>query len=212
MTNAYDKNYLHHAQKNFGHMIDFAVNTCNYNIDEYFDMFLASNICIQYEVGNPAYIVGKTGCELARMVIFEIKNSIIDEKDVLNFDKSPEYWLGWALSYYVWFRNYKFKYVLCAISASEILRMHNNAQKMNISKFVSLLDKIIVEYYTQTPLTRMRNVYGISQSELAERSGVNLRVIQSYEQRLRDINKAQLLIVARLAQALDCHPTDLIDK
>ena len=35
MMNAYDKDYLYHSQKNFGHMVDFAVNTCDYDIDEF---------------------------------------------------------------------------------------------------------------------------------------------------------------------------------
>ena len=46
-------------------MIDFAVNTCGYDVDEFFDMFLASNVCKQFENGNPAYIAGKTCREVA---------------------------------------------------------------------------------------------------------------------------------------------------
>ena len=65
MMNAYDKDYLYHSQKNFGHLVDFAVNTCDYDIDEFFNMFLASNVCVQFESGNPAYIAGKTGCDAA---------------------------------------------------------------------------------------------------------------------------------------------------
>ena len=45
---------------------------------------------------------------------------------------------------------------------------------------------------------------------LAERSGVNVRIIQSYEQGLRDIGKAQFATVARLAEALECDPIELI--
>ena len=37
MMNAYDKDYLYHSQKNFGHMVDFAINTCDYDIDEFLD-------------------------------------------------------------------------------------------------------------------------------------------------------------------------------
>ena len=58
MMYAYDKEYLYHAQKNLGHMVDFAVNTCEFDIDEYFQMFFASNVCTQFENGNPAYIAG----------------------------------------------------------------------------------------------------------------------------------------------------------
>ena len=212
MMNAYDKDYLFHAQKNFGHMVDFAVNTCGYDIDEFFNMFLASNVCVQFENGNPAYIAGKTGCELVRIVIAEVKGAEIEEPDAMYLDKSPEYWLGWSLAYYVWLKNYKFGYVLSAVSAGDMIGMYDTMHEADITKFVSALDERLKEYYTQTALARLRTLAGLSQHELAERSGINVRIIQSYEQRLRDINKAQLSTVAALAKALDCCTDDLMEK
>ena len=44
---------------------------------------------------------------------------------------------------------------------------------------------------------------GLSQSELAKKSGVALRQIQAFEQGYKDINKAQLVTVLNLAEALD---------
>lgn len=212
MMHAYDRDYLYHAQKNFGHMLDFAVNTCGIDLDEYFRMFFASNVCAQFENGNPAYIVGKTGCELVRLVVSEVKDIEIDKRDVMYLDKSPEYWLGWALAYYVWLRNCKFSYVLHAMSSGEMLGMYDTLHEADITKFVANVDYIVDLYYEQTALTRMRNNVGISQIELANRSGVNVRVIQSYEQKLRDINKAQLSTVANLAKAMDCSPLDLMEQ
>ena len=212
MMHAYDKDYLYHAQKNFAHMVDFAVNTCNFDIDEYFAMLLASTVCIQFENGNPKYIVGKTGCELVRLVVSEIKNTEISNEDVMYLDKSPEYWLGWALSYYVWFKDYKFSYILSVISAGDMLGMYDTMHEADISKFVSALDDRISEIYRTTALTRIRNTCELSQAELAKRSGVNIRVIQSYEQRLRNINKAQISTVSSLAKALECSIEDLMEK
>ena len=57
-----------------------------------------------------------------------------------------------------------------------------------------------------------RTRVGISQSELAEKSGVNIRMIQQYEQGIRDINKAQVETVYRLAVALSCKIEDIIEK
>ena len=212
MTYAYDRDYLYHAQKNFGHMVDFAVNTCDFDIDEYFHMFFASNVCAQFENGNPAYIAGKTGCELARMVVMEIKGVEIDQEDVMYMDKTPEYWLGWALAYYVWLRNCKFAYVYHAMSAGDMLGMYDTLHEADITKFVAAVDYVIDLHYDQTALTRMRNSIGLSQIELSRRSGVNVRVIQSYEQRLREINKAQLSTVVELAHALECSPEELMEK
>ena len=59
-------------------------------------------------------------------------------------------------------------------------------------------------------LARLRAYANLSQSMLAEKSGVNVRIIQSYEQGTRDINKAQFSTVAKLAEALECNPMELI--
>ncbi len=210
MTNAYDRDYLYHAQKNFGHMVDFAVNTCDYDLDEFFSMFLASSVSEQFENGNPAYIAGKTGPELVRIVIQEIKDEEIFAEDVMFLDKSSEYWLGWALSFYAWKNNYKFRYILTAVSAGDMIGMYDTLHEADITKFTVVMDERLSAYYVNTALTRIRNAVGMSQVELARRSGVNIRVIQSYEQKMRDISKAQTSIVLRLASALDCRIEDLL--
>lgn len=64
----------------------------------------------------------------------------------------------------------------------------------------------------KTNLAYIRNVKRISQSKLAEVSGVNVRMIQYYEQGYKDINAASVLTVYRLAQALNCTVEDLIEK
>lgn len=53
-------------------------------------------------------------------------------------------------------------------------------------------------------LKDIRTEKGLSQSELAKASGVNLSMIQFYEQGRRDINKAQAIVVVKLADALGC--------
>lgn len=212
MTHAYDKDYLYHAQNNFGHMIDFVVNTCELDLETYVQMFLSTDVCEQFETGNPAYIAGKTGCELARMVLWETKEEQIEELDVMYMDKSPEFWTGWVLAYYTWLRNYKFSHVLKAITIDEVLCMYDTLHEADVSKVVEILDERLAEYYKETALTRMRKLCEISQFELARKSGVNVRVIQSYEQRLRDINKAQFSTIMNLAAALECSPEALMEK
>lgn len=54
-----------------------------------------------------------------------------------------------------------------------------------------------------TNLKRIREARGLSQAKLAEISGVNVRMIQHYEQGVKDINAAAALTLYRLAQALD---------
>lgn len=63
-----------------------------------------------------------------------------------------------------------------------------------------------------TNLKRIRTTSGISQSKLAELSGVNIRMIQHYEQRTKDINRAEAETVYKLAVALNCKMEDLIEQ
>jgi transcriptional regulator with XRE-family HTH domain len=63
-----------------------------------------------------------------------------------------------------------------------------------------------------TNLKRIRRAAGMSQSKLAEASGVSIRMVQYYEQRARDINLASAITVHRIAQALGCTVEDLIEK
>lgn len=209
MIHAYDEDYLYHAQNNFGHMIDFAVNTCEYGLSEYFQMFLASNVCRQFENGNPAYIAGKTGCELVRLVVSEICEKELEEDDVMYIDRSPEYWLGWSLAHYVWEKNKKFSYVLEAVKPDHLLCMYDTLHEADISKFVMHVDRMLESYYRQSAIARFRAYANLTQAMLAEKSGINVRIIQSYEQGIRDIRKAQFDTVLRLAKALECEPEDL---
>lgn len=60
-------------------------------------------------------------------------------------------------------------------------------------------------------LKKLRNKSGLSQSQLAEKSGVNVRMIQHYEQGQKPINNAEAMTVYKLAQALDCTVEDLLE-
>lgn len=51
----------------------------------------------------------------------------------------------------------------------------------------------------------------MTQLVLAERSGVSSRMIQHYEQGVKDINKAQGLTLQALAQVLCCSMEDLLE-
>lgn len=62
-----------------------------------------------------------------------------------------------------------------------------------------------------TNLKNIRDNAGLSQSQLSEKSGVNVRMIQHYEQGVKDINKAQAITLFKLAQALDTNMENLIE-
>lgn len=62
-----------------------------------------------------------------------------------------------------------------------------------------------------TNLKRIRTESGITQLELAVRSGVNLRTLQDYEQGRKPINQAAAITVLRIAQELGVTVEDLLE-
>lgn len=60
-------------------------------------------------------------------------------------------------------------------------------------------------------LKQIREKAGLSQSKLAEISGVSIRMIQKYEQGERDINLAQALTLYKLTNVLNCTIENLLE-
>ncbi len=63
-----------------------------------------------------------------------------------------------------------------------------------------------------TKLKEVRLAKGLSQSKLAEASGVSLRAIQSYEQGWRDIGNVPKVVVRALADVLGVEPEEILKK
>lgn len=59
VTGAYDEEYLPLAQRVMGDMLDYAVNTLDFELNEFYTMFLISGIAAQFEIGNPAFAARK---------------------------------------------------------------------------------------------------------------------------------------------------------
>ncbi len=59
-------------------------------------------------------------------------------------------------------------------------------------------------------LKKMREQKLMTQAELSEKSGVNIRMIQYYEQGAKDIKKGNVMTVLSLADALGCDVREII--
>ena len=62
-----------------------------------------------------------------------------------------------------------------------------------------------------TKLKQIRKANGMTQRELAEKTGISLRTIQHYEQGSKDLNMAAAITVWYIAQALGCSIEDLLE-
>lgn len=212
MTHAYQEIYLNRAQSILGDAFDHAVNTCGIPGSDFVKLFLVSSVSKRMENGEPAYVTGKSGIELVLDIVAETKGQELQIEPQVRFDRSKEYWIGWAVAYYQWYSDRKYHDIFKVVSFEDLQNMYTPLHEADITKFVDIVDSRMKEYFSETNLKRIRTVYGCTQAELAERSGVSLRSIQMYEQRNRNINKASGETLYRMAKVLGCTMEDLIEK
>ncbi len=214
MTHAYEETYLNDAMNNLGDMFDYAVNDCEYDPEEFFGHFIVSGVARAFERGNPKYVAGLSGPELASEVIFRTSLTRPDTPSAENIDKSPEYWAGWILAYYQWYTMRRFSDMRKhGLTMRRTLALYPTLHEADETKFVSVADEIIEKSISAgiSSLQRIRKASGMTQKELAEASGVALRMIQLYEQRKQNINNVQAITLTRMSHALGCTVEDLLE-
>ena len=212
MIHAYQECYLNSAKRNIGIAFDYAINVCKISGADFVNMFLISNISKRIENGEPLYLKGKSGIEIAKEIIEQSTGKEIEYKEIINYEKSKEYWIGYAITYYQWYSNKKFRLIFNAISYYDLEKMYFTLHEADISKLVEILNDIFKKKYPDTNLKRIRMEAKLTQTELAKRSGVSLRSIQMYEQKNKDINKANATSLYMLSKVLNCNIEDLIEK
>lgn len=211
MTNAYHEMYLNKVRAAIADMFDFAIHDFGLDSKDFVQMFTGSDVCRRLENGEPKFLIGMCGEELALRVIEEATGIEPVAEVTERFDRTPEYWCGWAACYYQWLRAIPYGEVFGIASFEEMLALYPTLHEADISKFVDVMDERRELMRCETNLKRIRTAYGCSQSELSRRSGVSLRSIQMYEQRQKDINKSQLATVISLARILGCRAEDLLE-
>jgi len=149
----------------------------------------------------------KKGCLSLDMVRFNYFGVL---PDYIAIDRSPEYWVGWSLAYYQWFSNRTFREIAAVVPLSEMRTWYPTLHEADRMRFVEELDRRLMQRPTNLEILRKRA--NLSQTDLANLSGVSLRSIQMYEQRRNDITKAQFNILNALARVLGCNIYDLMDS
>lgn len=213
MTHAYSELYLYDAMNNLGDMVEFAVCDLGFDPDEFFGWFISSGIASKFEKGNPKYIAGLSGFELAEAVLREINMSYEKREPSYVEFKGREYWAGWILAYYQWETGKRFEDIVKdGLTLSTVFSMYI-LHEADESKFVDAANELIArnKEKRKSKLSDIRKARGFTQQQLSKASGVTLRMIQLYEQRQNDISKAQVTVVIDLAKALGCEVEDLLD-
>lgn len=89
---AYHYYYLEDAMNNVGSMLDCAVNAVHCDISVFFEMFLASGIASQIQIGNPRFVSGLSGVELCQKVFEKSSDFDIEEIHFQPFERTKEFW------------------------------------------------------------------------------------------------------------------------
>ena len=212
MTHAYSEFYLNNAKDCLSSFFDYAINDCKMKPNWVASLFVTTGYAEQFERGNPAFVAGISGIELARAVVLKAYGKKELPNPTQSEDRSPEYWAGWALAAYQWYYVRRFKDIFARIPMEEIIGMYSVYHEMDISNFIENMEARYKASEGESNLKRIRESRGLSQTELSEQSGVKLRNIQMYEQRGNNIDKAQAQILDKISRVLGCDVEDLLEN
>ncbi len=208
MMNAYDAIYLDKAIRNVGNMLHDAVYEYGEDGGQFLQMFLQSGIAEQIESGNPKYVAGRSGAELYADVVEVVRKEEAEFLKIETMSRSDVYWTGWILAYYQWYSGRSFRDILDAIPYEELLGRYDTLHEADVQKALDVLDAHMEQ--KESKLKTVRKCCGLTQEELAVRSGVSLNTIRAYERKAKDIRKAQMDIVLRLTDGLQCRIEDIL--
>ena len=208
-THAYSPLYLSKASRAVGNMLHDAVVGFGMDGEDFLKRFIQSDIAEEIESGNPKYIAGKSGLELFLEVMEKTTGKAYDTNFIESYERSPVYWVGWMLTHYQWYSGRTFKSILDTVPYNELLGLYGTLHEADIEKSYEVLDAHFEK--SESKLKTARKHCGLTQEELSHESGVSLNTIRAYERKGKDINKAQFDIVLRLAKALKCDITELLD-
>lgn len=202
MIHAYNEQFVSIIQPKVAAMFELAILEEHIDIDVFAKKFISSPVCHALENADPVYALGKSANELLALIL---------GNEPLNIETSsyasPEYWVGWILSYAQWYFNKPYCTIITAIPCSKLLDNYFPYHEMDISQSMELIARHLKPVCT---LKEIRQTRGLSQTQLANLSNVPLRTIKAYEQGTVDISKAQAETLYSLALILNCSIEDLI--
>lgn len=134
---AYDRLYVNEACETIPHSFDYAVNAMGYSLEEYVGMFLSFKYIKQIEIGNPRYVCGLSGRELANRVTGH------DDVGFLPYQPGLEYWIGWILAYYQWSRNTTYRAILKSFPLDMLKKAYPMYHEMARDRMMEFMDETI---------------------------------------------------------------------
>ncbi len=203
--------YDRDLQEVLAFVFDIGVNLAGCTGDQVAWAFMASGLAEEFEQQNPVYVAGKSSYDLLRIMLPLLPCEEVPVPE-LRYDRTPDFWVGWVLAHYQMATGCSYRSIFAAATYDEIRSMYWPLHEAPESKFVAVFGELRAERTRATNLRLLREAAGFSQSQLAKASGVGLRSIQLYEQRQKDINKAQAMTLYQLSRALRCTMGQLLER
>ena len=221
-----------------GKMLDHAVHSLHQDPDGFFELFIASGLAGDFERKDILTITGRSGIELSYEVLTRCGISFERVTPRHTAALSREFHAGSALADLQSQTGLPYEEIIRTIPVSEIISMYESFHSKSVSELPwqmddserrSAIDAIKASFpgelrsafekrlgsesnaKQETHLKEMRLINGFSQSQLAAAAGVPVRTLQQYEQRRKDLGKAQYEYIARLSAVLNCRPEELLE-
>lgn len=209
MTHAYDEIYVNSAMIRMGDMLEYATLDLGIEPDIFFKMFLESSYARKFEIGNPTIIAGKSGPEIALLVLDEVKYNYDYVPPAWREERSDVFWTGWAMAYFEWKKNLPFKTIWRYVTIWRLLRMYPTFHEADITKTVDAMDRLIKKP-TSKNIAELRISRGWTQSQLADMSGMTVSQLQRLEYGERKTENMTLKTAVSLANALGVDVEELL--
>lgn len=143
MSRAYNKQYLPHAMRNLGVMMDCGVNKYHIPLEVFYQQFLDSDVSRLFAQGNPRYLVGLSGAELADRVVEQAGKAILKTNDG-TYQTNDIYWTGWALAYFQWKADRSFSHLnKRGLDITTINQLYHPLHEADLSKFAEVANNIL---------------------------------------------------------------------
>jgi len=209
---AYDKDMMLKARENFAVMIDYAVSCCGQPLRLFYNRFLGSGIAKLFADGYPKFTLGMSGIELAARVMENTGGTLpMDKPYSFPYEDSSYYWTGLAICQFQWETGLGFASI--DRNGLAIEQVHSLFNPLHEADFTKVME-VLRSYYHPQPasLKALRTNLGLTQTELAQKSDVTLRMIRAYEQGTQDLSRAESATLLRLSRALHCPVSRLIEQ
>ncbi len=202
--------YEEELREKLGTFFDTAVNCCGMRGQEAAHVLIASGLAEQLEYQNPHFVAGRSGVEL----LMWAREKCGMSPDVPNPSRMPttaDYWVGYMLGLFQVVTGCTYAQVFERMSYADLREMYTWCQDKSEQDIVNVISEELQRRSKPCSLRRIRNAAGLTQGQLALKTGISMRSIQQYEEGKKDINKAAVGNVRRLALVLGCRIEDLLE-